>query len=110
MANWRELYETTVLETNPTQLQKLIRETEGAISKRLRELDKSSNCVGERHEIAGASAALRRVENRKARRAGYETNTYSSGQMMVIGIAIAFILGFLAVLGYALYLTGVFDR
>jgi hypothetical protein len=30
--------------------------------------------------------------------------------MMVIGIAIAFILGFLAVLGYALYLTGEFDR
>jgi hypothetical protein len=29
---------------------------------------------------------------------------------MVIGIAIVFILGFLAVLGYSLYLTGVFDR
>jgi hypothetical protein len=29
---------------------------------------------------------------------------------MFIGIAIAFILGFLAVLGYALYLTAVFDR
>jgi hypothetical protein len=30
--------------------------------------------------------------------------------MMFIGIAIVFFLGFLAVLGYALYLTGVFGR
>jgi len=29
---------------------------------------------------------------------------------MFIGIAITFILGFLAVLGYSLYLTGVFNR
>jgi hypothetical protein len=65
MANWREFYETTVLETNPTQLQKLIRETEGAISKRLRELDKNSNGAGERHEIAGASAALRALKTKK---------------------------------------------
>ena len=65
MANWREFYETTVLETNPTQLQKLIRETEGAISKRLRELDKSSN--GRRTpRDSGGVGGLARVEKPKS--------------------------------------------
>jgi hypothetical protein len=31
MADWRELYKAAVLETNPTQLERLITETEDAI-------------------------------------------------------------------------------
>jgi hypothetical protein len=62
MANWREFYETTVLETNPNQLQKLIRETEVAIFRRMRELHASSDGAEERHEIAGASAVLRALK------------------------------------------------
>ena len=31
MADWRELYKTTLLETNPTQLERLTTETEDAI-------------------------------------------------------------------------------
>jgi hypothetical protein len=65
MANWREFYETTVLETNPAQLQKLIRDTEVAIFRRMRELHASSDGAEERHEIAGASAALRALKTEK---------------------------------------------
>jgi hypothetical protein len=59
---WRECCETTVLETNPTQLQKLTRDTEVAIFRRMRELHASSDGAEERHEIAGASAALRALK------------------------------------------------
>jgi hypothetical protein len=65
MANWRELYEATVLEANPTQLEKLIHETEAAVFKRMRELDKSSNGAGERHKISEALAALRALKTEK---------------------------------------------
>jgi hypothetical protein len=65
MANWREFYETAVLETNPTQLRKLIRDTEVAIFRRMRELHASSDGAEERHEIAGASAALRALKTEK---------------------------------------------
>jgi hypothetical protein len=65
MANWRELYEVTVLEANPTQLEKLVRETEVAIFRRMRELHASSDGAEERHEIAGASAALRALKIEK---------------------------------------------
>ena len=58
MTDWRELYKATVLETNPTRLERLIAETEGAILVRLQELDRSSDGAGERHEMELASAAL----------------------------------------------------
>ena len=50
------------------------------------------------------------LENRKPRMAQSESNTHSCGEVMFIGIAIVFFIGFLAVLAYALCLTGVFDR
>ncbi len=58
MADWRELYKTAVLETNPTQLERLIRETEDAIFLRVRELAGSSESAKERRKMAEASAAL----------------------------------------------------
>jgi hypothetical protein len=58
MADWRELYKATVLETNPTQLERLITETEDATFRRRRELAWSSGSKKERRKIAEASAAL----------------------------------------------------
>ena len=58
MADWRELYKATVLETNPTQLERLITETEDAIFLRVRELAGSSESAKERRKMAEASAAL----------------------------------------------------
>jgi hypothetical protein len=58
MADWRELYKATVLETNPAHLDRLITETEDAILLRRKELYGSSDAAGERDEIAEASAAL----------------------------------------------------
>jgi hypothetical protein len=43
MADWRELYKATVLETNPTQLEQLTKETEDAISLRVRQLAGTSD-------------------------------------------------------------------
>jgi len=57
MADWRELYKTTLLETNPTQLERLITETADAIFQRRRELAGSSG-KKERLKIAEASVAL----------------------------------------------------
>ena len=36
MADWRELYKTTLLETNPTQLERLMTETDDAIASGVR--------------------------------------------------------------------------
>jgi hypothetical protein len=58
MAYWRELYKASVLETNPTQLERLIKETEDAIFLRVRELAGSSDSKKERREMAEASAVL----------------------------------------------------
>ena len=57
MTDWRELYKATVLETNPTQLERLRTDTQDAISLRLRELAGSSNSAGEHREIEEALAA-----------------------------------------------------
>ena len=57
MTDWRELYKATVLETNPTLLERLMTETQDAISLRLQELVGSSNSAGKRREIEEASAA-----------------------------------------------------
>jgi len=57
MTDWRELYKTTVLETNPTKLEGLMTETQDAISLRLQELAGSSNSAGENREIEEALAA-----------------------------------------------------
>jgi len=43
MADWRELYKATVLETNPTQLEQLTKETEDAIFLRVRQLARTSD-------------------------------------------------------------------
>jgi hypothetical protein len=58
MADWRELYKATVLETNPTQMERLITETEDVIFRRVRELAGSSDSKKERRKMAQASAAL----------------------------------------------------
>jgi len=58
MAEWRELYRTAVLETNPTEMERLIREAETAILRRISDLTQSPDHNGERKEIADASTAL----------------------------------------------------
>jgi hypothetical protein len=58
MADWRELYKATVLETNPTQLEQLTKETEDAIFLRVRQLARTSDSKKERRKMAEASAAL----------------------------------------------------
>jgi hypothetical protein len=58
MADWRELYKATVLETNPTQLEQLTNETEDAIFLRVRQLAGTSDSKKERRKMAEASAAL----------------------------------------------------
>jgi hypothetical protein len=58
MADWREFYKATLLETNPTQLERLITETEDAIFQRRRELTWSSGSKKECRKIAQASLAL----------------------------------------------------
>jgi hypothetical protein len=65
MADWRELYKATVLETNPTQLEQLIKETETAIFVRVRELAGSSDSAKERRKMAQASAALWTLKTEK---------------------------------------------
>jgi hypothetical protein len=65
MADWRELYKATVLETNPTQLEQLIKETEDAIFMRVRELAGSSGSAKERRKMAQASAALWTLKTEK---------------------------------------------
>jgi hypothetical protein len=64
MADWRELYKATVLETNPTQLEQLIKETEDAIFMRVRELAGSPDSK-ERRKMAQASAALWSLKTEK---------------------------------------------
>ncbi len=58
MADWREFYKASVLETNPTQLERLITETEDAIFLRVRELAGSSGSKKECRKMAEASAAV----------------------------------------------------
>ena len=65
MADWRELYKTTLLETNPTQLERLITETEDAIFQRRRELAGSSDNKKERLKLAEASVALWTLNSEK---------------------------------------------
>jgi hypothetical protein len=65
MADWRELYKATVLETNPTQLEQLMKETEDAIFRRVRELAGSSDGKKERRKMAEASAALWTLKTEK---------------------------------------------
>jgi hypothetical protein len=65
MADWRELYKAAVLETNPTQLERLIKETEDAIFFRVRELAGSSDSKKERRKMAEASAALWTLRTKK---------------------------------------------
>jgi hypothetical protein len=65
MADWRELYKATVLETNPTQLEQLIKETEDAIFLRVRALAGSLDSKKERRKIAAASAALWTLKTEK---------------------------------------------
>jgi hypothetical protein len=65
MADWRELYKATLLETNPMQLEQLIKETEDAIFMRLRELAASSDSAPERRKMAQASAALWNLKTQK---------------------------------------------
>jgi hypothetical protein len=56
MADWRELYKATVLETNSRKLKHLVQKTEGAIFERLQKLTQMSR--SERNAIAEASLSL----------------------------------------------------
>jgi hypothetical protein len=73
MADWRELYRATVLETRPTQLAQLIKETEDAIFLRVRELAASSGNKKERRKMAEASAALWTLKTERLSRTDRET-------------------------------------
>jgi hypothetical protein len=63
--DWRELDRATVLETNPTQFERLITETADAIFQRRRELAGRSGSQKELRKIAEASAELRSLEGEK---------------------------------------------
>jgi hypothetical protein len=65
VADWREHYKAAVLETNPTQLERLIRETEDAIFLRVRELAGSSDSAKERRKMAEVSAGLWTLKTEK---------------------------------------------
>jgi hypothetical protein len=67
MADWRELYRATVIEMNPKQLEQLIKETEDAIFRRVRQLAGSSDSKKERRKMAEASAALWTLRTEKTR-------------------------------------------
>jgi hypothetical protein len=75
MADWRELYKATLLETNPTQLERLITETEDAIFQRRRELAGSSDNRKEHRKIAEASAALWTLKTEKLDRTDRKTKS-----------------------------------
>jgi hypothetical protein len=65
MADGCELYKATVLETNPTQLEQLTKETEDAIFLRVRQLARTSDSKKERRKMAEASAALWTLKTEK---------------------------------------------
>jgi hypothetical protein len=58
MSDWRELYQAAVLETNPTNIQRRITETQVALFLRLLELGTNPEVSNERTEIEVASKAL----------------------------------------------------
>ena len=58
MPDWRELYATIFLETNPTNLEKLIPQVERAVFERILELSQSANGAGELNELIRAFGAL----------------------------------------------------
>ena len=65
MADWRELYQAVISETNSNSLELLMNDLEAAMWKRLRELDENANGAAERHEIAQASAKLLNLRTEK---------------------------------------------
>jgi hypothetical protein len=58
MPDWRELYQAARIETNRNVLELLMDDTETAMWKRLRELDRGTNGTAERREIELASQEL----------------------------------------------------
>jgi hypothetical protein len=58
MPSWKELYKACCLETDPTQLERLIHDTEGAIFLRAQDLEKDPNRNIELQEIEHASVGL----------------------------------------------------
>ncbi len=58
MADWRQLYAATIVETNPDHLDLLLEETLRAIEARLDELLKLKGYDDERREIHEASKSL----------------------------------------------------
>ena len=62
MSDWRKLYATVFLETNPTNLEKLIPQVERAVFERILELSQSANGAGELNELIRAFYAVRRLK------------------------------------------------
>ena len=58
MSDWRELYRAAFLETNPTNIEQRITETEVALFLRFLELGTSTEARDERGEIEAVSEAL----------------------------------------------------
>jgi uncharacterized protein YjaZ len=61
-ADWRNLFEQTLLEKNTEQLQFLAHETEGAMFLRLQEIEAWENRESELREIKSAWRELRSIQ------------------------------------------------
>lgn len=64
-SGWKELYEAAVLESDPVELERRIRECEGAILHRLKQVTDNPYSSTECLEIETASAALLRLKSDK---------------------------------------------
>lgn len=68
MSDWRELYSSALLETNPEYLELLLRKTEHAIHLRMQELILNPDGQNERRETY---EALKNILNLKAEKLGW---------------------------------------
>ena len=65
MPDWRELYSTALIETNPSHLAILLDQTETVIFRRLEELNQSSDGHIERREINDTLNKILRLRMQK---------------------------------------------
>jgi hypothetical protein len=55
---WKQLYVAAILESNPTKLEQIVHDCEGAIYLRMHDINGDARDAGERVEIATAIAGL----------------------------------------------------
>jgi hypothetical protein len=69
VSDWRELYKGTAFETNPTNIEQRIAETEVALFVRLLELGTNTDAGDERREVDAATKVLATLKQRREKRA-----------------------------------------